>query len=685
MATLTTSWQMLAQTYLGTSYGDLYVRLYGYYSQQDIANNRSYVVFQARAYFSGNYIRDNQGSGSVGGISGTVSGSCTYPTKGETNIATTEGWISHAADGTLGVHGTAYLNFPNWGWSGTADAWATLPSIPRQATLTSAPDFNDEGNPTIYYSNPAGNAVTTLKACISWTGGDDIPYRDISKTGTSYTFNLTDAERTALRKATSTSNSRNVTFYVTTIIGSNTYYSTIVKKFTVVNCKPVLSPTVVDIGIHSTTLTGDNTKLIKGYSIVEATTGATAVKEASLTKQTVSCGNQNIQSPSAKFDPVNSGTFTFTATDSRGNTTSQTIVRDLIDYVKLTCNMSNDHPSVDGDFQFTITGNYFDGSFGVVTNSLKVECRFKIAGSDEWIGWIGEGVSSEIGINMIIGDPIIADGKYSITVNMTGLDYQTAYVIQARAADEVYAGYIETAERVVRALPTFDWSETDFNFNVPVFKEGNPMGYYPIGGIYTSSDNTDPGVLFGGTWELERRFYGGELLAYGTAWNSTSGTKEFTTGTYAYYGFSDIFANTEYTDSICNYMPDILTGRAGTIWVQTKGVVGLIEASMTISGATANSGCYGIWFSTNNRNPLPDDVSIRGGGPLLAINGYYSGASTTYFYDIAETDVGTEFFVNPLWQPYGGSFYPGHSGTKSVLQVKAYAKGKVTYMWKRVA
>ena len=681
MATLTTSWQMLAQTYLGTSYGDLYVRLYGYYSQQDIANNRSYVVFQARAYFSGNYFKVNQGSGCVGGISGAVSGSCTYPTKGETNIATTEGWVSHAADGTCGVHGTAYLNFPNWGWSGTADAWATLPSIPRQATLTSAPDFNDEGNPTIYYSNPAGNAVTALRACISWTGGADIPYRDISKTGTSYTFNLTYAERIALRKATSTSNSRNVTFFVTTIIGSNTYYSTIVKKFTVVNCNPVLSPTVFDIGSHSTTLTGDNTKLIKGYSIAEATTGATAVKEASLTKQTVSCGNQNIQSPSAKFDPVNSGTFTFTATDSRGNTTSQTIVRDLIDYIKLTCNMSNDHPSVDGDFQFTITGNYFDGSFGVVTNSLKVECRFKIAGSDEWIGWIGEGVSSEIGINMSIGDPIIADGKYSITVNMTGLDYQTAYVIQARAADEVYAGYIETAERVVRALPTFDWSEKDFNFNVPVFKEGNPMGYYPIGGIYTSSDNTDPGELFGGTWELERRFYGGELLAYGTAWNS--GSSSLVCYNTVYYSISDVLGGI-YSSHLCNHMPDILTDDSGTIYVNTKGVVGLVEATMKISGQL-DSSTYGIWFRRDNKNELPPSVILTGGGVLLSAEGTYSGACDTYFYNVSDSDEGTGFYVNPIWQPYGGTFYPCRAGIDSVLQVKAYAKGKVTYMWKRVA
>ena len=50
MATLTTSWQLIDQTYLGTSGGNLYVRLYARYSEQDMANNRTYVYYQARSY-----------------------------------------------------------------------------------------------------------------------------------------------------------------------------------------------------------------------------------------------------------------------------------------------------------------------------------------------------------------------------------------------------------------------------------------------------------------------------------------------------------------------------------------------------------------------------------------------------------------------------------------------------------
>ena len=109
------------------------------------------------------------------------------------------------------------------------------------AKVTSAPNFNDEQNPTINYSNPAGNRVSSLQACISWTGGADIAYRDISKTGSSYTFNFTSAERTALRNSCITANSRKVIFHVRTENGGNKYYSTIEKTLSIVNANPQFS------------------------------------------------------------------------------------------------------------------------------------------------------------------------------------------------------------------------------------------------------------------------------------------------------------------------------------------------------------------------------------------------------------------------------------------------------------
>ena len=120
-------------------------------------------------------------------------------------------------------------------WRTHKASW-TLDSIPRQANITDAPNFTDNDNPTIAYNNPAGESVDDLQACISWTGGADIAYRPIPKTGTSnplsYKFSFTEAEREALRKA-APNGSRDVTFYIRTIIGANTFCSTLPKKLTI--------------------------------------------------------------------------------------------------------------------------------------------------------------------------------------------------------------------------------------------------------------------------------------------------------------------------------------------------------------------------------------------------------------------------------------------------------------------
>lgn len=130
--TLTKNYQKLAETKLGNSYGDLYIRLYAMYTEQDEDNAKTKVYYQARAYFSGNsYILDGGGTGNVSGTgASTVNGDCKgNVTTSEVVIATTSGWVSHNEDGTGSITASAYLNYPNWGWSGTATATADLPLI----------------------------------------------------------------------------------------------------------------------------------------------------------------------------------------------------------------------------------------------------------------------------------------------------------------------------------------------------------------------------------------------------------------------------------------------------------------------------------------------------------------------------------------------------------------------------
>ena len=160
--------------------------------------------------------------------------------------------------------------------------------------------------------------------------------------------------------------------------------------------------------------------------------------------------------------------------------------------------------------------------------------------------------------------------------------------------------------------------------------------------------------------------------------------KEIEAASQQWTNISDILGGV-YIDFIHNYIPGILVGNSGTIYVSTQGIVGLVEAYVTISGSTKNAGCYGIWWGLANSNTLPDKVAMRGGGGLVAVSGEFSGNSMQYFYDVSDDDTGSGFFVNPTWEPYGGSFVPCSSGTYTTLQVKAFAKGGTTYMWKRIS
>ena len=380
----------------------------------------------------------------------------------------------HNSDGT----GTCVIGATIKGPKGTtmegrsvsASEIVTLDTIPRGAVITSAPNFTDEENPTITYSNPAGNTVTALEACISLdSSNDDVAYRSISKTGTSYTFNLTEAERNVLRAATTDGNTRTVIFYIRTTIGSSLLYSASSRTFTVTEPNPTINPSVTDNNNTTYNLTGNRNTLVKYYSNAAVTIGAAAVKGATLVSQKVTCGNKSLTA-NGTINAVESGTFVFTATDSRGNTTTKTVTQPFVEYIKLTCDLANNVPDGTGTMAVRISGNYFNSSFGSRNNSLTVYYRYKKSG-----GSFG---------NWTRINATISGNTYSATANVTGLDYRAAYVFEAYAVDALATVY--SASKTVKSTPVFDWGENDFDFNVPVAMNGNV-----ISGLPTPTNGTE--------------------------------------------------------------------------------------------------------------------------------------------------------------------------------------------------
>lgn len=318
--------------------------------------------------------------------------------------------VAHNADGsktcTISGSGTGPSGTSLAGKTVSNSANVTLDKIPRQATIKSAPDFNDEANPTITYSNPAGNSVASLMACIANSNGSAIyaSYRDISKTGTSYTFNLTEAERENLRQATPNSNSLSVRFYVRTIISGTTYYSYINKTLTIVNANPIF--TNFDFNdINSTTLalTGNSKKIITNYSDVQVsidtTNKAEAQKDASIIKYRFTNDNQNIDinySDSATvtgtINKVIDGTNNVYAIDSRNNSTLVTkLASEVIKYEpiyidKQLSSVTRNNSNVGTGAILNLEGTFWNDNFGQVQNSIQsVTYKFKKTGEGIWL------------------------------------------------------------------------------------------------------------------------------------------------------------------------------------------------------------------------------------------------------------------------------------------------------------
>ena len=481
--------------------------------------------------------------------------------------------VNHNEDGTKkcvisatgGISGSALT-------STSLSQQITLTTIPRQASVSAAPDFTDEENPTITYSNPAGTAVESLQACIADSTGIiiHVPYRDIDINGTSYTFNLTEEERVALRKAYTTSNTNKVRFYVKTVINGTTNLHSLEKTLTIVNAEPTMEVSVIDTNSITQALTGSPQTLIRYHSTASATMSVYPQKEATISTQRIEHNGSFTTESVALYHNVSGNVFGFTAMDSRGNMVEDVIVSPMIDYIKPTANI-DDTVLMDtsGVFALECSGNYYNDTFGytdaAAANSLTVRYRYKPQ-NGSYGSWYNITAS--------------LDGNtYTASKNITGLDYRTTYIVQCEVKDKLNTVY--SAETTIRSLPIFHWSYDDFVFEVPVKFNAGAEGIENGGGSGEITNNVSGDLTITGDLRLKGSGNYGNTLYFGD-------------GSYAYIQ--------EATD-------DALTVKASTI--NLNGNV-LVNGAAIGSGGSSNA-TAGSWTPTLTTSAAVSSYSVRQG------------------------------------------------------------------------
>ncbi len=429
---------------------------------QDIATNTSSVRVRVWAWRTNNYTTDGWGTCYCNINGSSYQNSWVYGQKpifynSDTLLFDRTVTINHDADGSKSIYVEAKISHERFSssWNGFTVA---LTGIPRKAEIVNAPNFNDEQNPAITYTNPAGESATTLQACISLDGTtDSIAYRDISKTGDSYTFNLTGPERDTLLNACPNSNSLTFYFIVKTVLGGTTYYSSVQKTMSVVNANPTMDGiTYKDTNATTTAVTLDDQKIVQGVSTVQfrfqtitALKGATLVNVAitinGVTKSSAMSGT-SVSVKKVNYGTVDSSrdeTATIVTTDSRGNTVTETVTISMLEWKLPTANISCNrkfnfysetyltinasYSSVDGKNTLAIQYRYKEvdaGSYGAWNSALSgVRETLNLDNTKEWniqVQLIDEFGTTTYNLKVQLGLPILFIDKLRRSVSING-------------------------------------------------------------------------------------------------------------------------------------------------------------------------------------------------------------------------------------------------------------------------
>lgn len=369
--------------------------------------------------------------------------------------------VQHNNDGTF--PNTNYSASIQTGWSlGEANVSGTLTSsqIPKINTypiLLTAPDFNDEENPTITYSTDVGFEGAKTYAYIGrldWTG--IISSREVNISSGSYTFELTNEERELLRNETSNSNTLDVLFLIVTQAGGNNYWSTMRRTLTIVNGNPTISSvSITEQNANVVSLLGgaQTNYAIENTSELLFSISASAIKGASITSVLVNGQPATLQNNTYQttLSNVQTGTFNIVVTDTRGNTNSDTQTKTLIQYMPVNINSYsfkrlNPTSSI---IRLTADITCFSGSFNQTQNVPTIQYK------------VGES-----------GTYTTISSGYTFTNNkITFTNYSLGEVLPYNQQDRIYLKVSDllTDDQeyalVLKGIPTYDAGEHDLKVN----------------------------------------------------------------------------------------------------------------------------------------------------------------------------------------------------------------------------
>lgn len=383
------------------------------------------------------------------------------PNRWTSALTYTTGWLS-VSNKTTGTTALAIRVYSGMGTTRDKTYNYTLPIDPA-ASKISATDANIESASTITITKYDSKFTTT----VAYKAAGQSSYTTIwtKQTHTSYGWTIPDLLYDLIPNAKEIEiELRCQTYSGNTLIGTET--CTLTATTSESKCKPSVSITAVDTNTNTIALTGNNKKIIKGFSDVKVTTTAEEKNSAEISTVSVTCGSEKKTGTIVTFSGAESEKITATVKDSRGYSVNAALGGlKLVNYIvpTIVASVSRESPTSD-QVNISVKGNWFNGSFGSVTNTLKVQVRYKPKNQAEY-------ADSDKYSDMTVKT---SGNTYTATLSLTGLVYTSAYSIRIRVRDAIHeyegplANPIYRNTEISKGVPVFDWGENDFQFNVPV-------------------------------------------------------------------------------------------------------------------------------------------------------------------------------------------------------------------------
>lgn len=359
--------------------------------------------------------------------------------------------VNHNSDGTGSATISVTVDGDTIDASGSSTV--TLDTIARASVINSFSGNDIEGNFRVGYTSYSSSFTNKLRISIpsvkaletfdNYASGSDV---HLSNANIQYLYTyMSNSPSVNLGAVIETWNGG-------TKIGESTE---LINSCSIDNATPQITASVVDDNDITKELTGNENILVKYHSNAKATMSATAQKGASINESLyiIRNGEYSAYGTEHTFEDVESNEFIFSAEDSRGSVGTGKVTLSMVDYIKPTCTMANNRPDALGNMTVACTGNFFNSTFGAVSNTLSVQYRYGIGSA------LGEWIDMEV---TKTGNSYYA----SVDFEIPNFNSDTSYSFETRAVDKLET--VSSNHSGVKSTPIFHWSENDFVFEVPV-------------------------------------------------------------------------------------------------------------------------------------------------------------------------------------------------------------------------